>query len=86
MSSNIGQRGASIIAILLVTVAVCAGFLIGQHIMLVRKSAQDIVDYAQCIKARGAKLLQTYPEQCVADGKVFTNPAQVIKDNIPSNK
>lgn len=35
----------------------------------------DVVDFASCTQASGV-MLETYPEQCVANGKSYTNPNQ----------
>jgi len=67
------QAGFGIIMLAMLLAAVVVAFLAGQHVYSARKAAQSVVDYTQCIKQRGAKLLQTHPEQCVFDGKTFTN-------------
>jgi hypothetical protein len=53
---------------LIVTVAIFLG-----HTW--QKANPDIDSYAACAAA-GNPVLQTYPEQCVANGKTFTNPNQ----------
>ena len=35
-------------------------------------------NFAECVLDKDAKILQSYPEQCVADGKSFTNPNQKV--------
>lgn len=72
-ASKRNQAGFGIITLAILLAAIVGAFLVGQHVYSARKAAQSVVDYAQCIKQRGAKLLQTYPEQCVFDGKTFTN-------------
>jgi Tfp pilus assembly protein PilV len=42
--------------------------------------ATKINSFEACKKASGSKMLETYPEQCVAkDGKTFTDPGQSLK-------
>lgn len=43
-------------------------------IFLVSGSDEKVDNYNQCIKAKDAKILEIYPEQCVFNGKTFTNP------------
>lgn len=73
MSKLRSQDGFGIIIFVILVAAIGVAFFVGQHIYSARKAAESVVDYAQCIKQRGAKLLETYPEQCVLDGKTFTN-------------
>lgn len=44
----------------------------------------EIASYEQCTKAEGSKLLLTVPEQCVVNGKKFTNPNQLNAKTTPS--
>lgn len=37
--------------------------------------------YSDCIKDKDALIRETYPEQCVVDGKSFTNPDQKVESN-----
>lgn len=67
------QSGFSIIGVIILVVAVVAAFLIGQRVYYARKAVKSVQNYTQCIKAKGAQILQTSPEQCVLDGQVFIN-------------
>jgi len=71
--STNNQAGFGIILLVVLLAAIVIAFFVGQHIYSARKAVKSVTDYADCIKQRGAKLLQTYPEQCVFDGKTFTN-------------
>ena len=51
--------------------------MVGIYIGLMRDSnTAKATNYAECAKAKGAVLLETYPEQCVVDGKSFANSTQ----------
>lgn len=37
-----------------------------------------ITNYQECIAAKDALILETYPEQCVVNGQKFTNTSQSL--------
>ena len=73
MANRSAQSGFGIITLFILVGAIFLAFLIGERVYSVRKAVKSVQDYAQCIKVKGAKLLQTTPEQCILDGKVFVN-------------
>jgi hypothetical protein len=45
--------------------------------------SKSVKSYADCLKAPGSKILQTYPQVCVTkDGKSFTNPTQKLSSPV----
>ena len=44
------------------------------------KKAESINSFAQCAAA-GNPIMESYPEQCAAGGKTFTNPDQEVDNN-----
>jgi cytoskeletal protein RodZ len=77
------QKGFSPIIIVIIIVVIGALGGVGWYIYKANQTKPetaktgDITTYAQCTKAEGAKLLLTVPEQCVVNGKKFTNPTQL---------
>ncbi len=67
--------------IALIALFVLAGLLfVAIFIVLTnQKPKAVVVNYADCTKAKDAKLLETYPEQCVVGGKTYVNPTQKVK-------
>jgi len=43
-----------------------------------RDNAKSIDSFAECVAA-GNPIMESYPEQCVANGQSFSNPAQSIQ-------
>ena len=43
-----------------------------------KEKLQSIDSFEECV-ATGVPIREIYPEQCVIDGKTFTNPAQSIQ-------
>lgn len=64
---------------IIATVAVVAAAIVG--ILLWKPWATRTVDNFQTCKDAGGALLESYPEQCMLDGKSFTNSAQVPKSS-----
>lgn len=79
MRAKSNQSGFGVLVFIILLAAIGIAFFVGQHIYSARKAAKAVTDYAACIKQRGAKLLETHPEQCVFDGKTFTNLQAEIK-------
>lgn len=60
--------------LLVILCALAIGLLVSLAAVIInKKSSPAVSSYADCVKARGAKILQTYPEVCLVDGKNFTN-------------
>jgi hypothetical protein len=47
---------------------------------LLLKPAKEVNSFQSC-KAAGGSLLESYPEQCLINGKTFTNPDQSLENN-----
>jgi hypothetical protein len=60
-----------------VLVALCVLALIGMTIMMLlwRPGKQTVTNFQECKDAGGA-IMESYPEQCMVDGKSFTNSVQ----------
>ena len=80
--TNNKQSGFGIILFVVLVAAIVIAYFVGQNIYTARKAAASVSDYTQCIKQRGAKVLLTYPQQCVFDGKTFVE----LKDQIQGQK
>lgn len=65
------QSGFGLMVFFILVAAIVLAFLIGQRVYSARKAVKSVQDFAQCIKTKGSKLLETSPQQCVLDGKVF---------------
>ncbi len=63
-------------ALLWIFVAVCAAASIVATV-LIFKPSKEINSFQACVDAGGA-LLEIYPEQCMINGKLFTNEAQSV--------
>ncbi len=59
---NVGVLLAIALLLVLVTAALLA------------RSSSIPNSYAECMTRKDAKVLETYPQQCVVDGKSFTSP------------
>ena len=66
-------------AVLLWTIAalVCAVAVIAAVVVMQEKSDKDINSFQTCKDAGGA-ILESYPEQCMLNGKSFTNETQSV--------
>jgi hypothetical protein len=42
-------------------------------------SKEPVQSYNDCINSKNALIRETYPVQCVVDGKSFTNPDQKVE-------
>jgi len=56
---------------------ICCIVLAGLGVALLWKPSKDITDFEKCKNAGGA-ILESYPEQCVINGKSFTNDTQSL--------
>ncbi len=81
---NKNQSGSAhviIIAILAVALIGALGFLFWQNFINKSPEAEKILTYAQCAKAEGSVIQESYPETCVTkDGQRFTNSEQKVTD------
>lgn len=50
--------------------------IIGLVIWAIIQERQTPASFAECVTDKDAKILESYPEQCVVDSKTFANPAQ----------
>lgn len=75
------QNGFGLMVLFILIAAIVLAFLIGERVYSARKAVRSVQDFAQCIKTKGSKLLETSPEQCVLDGKVFINVISPPTDN-----
>ena len=66
-------------AVLLWTIAalVCVVTVIAVAVVMREKSDKDINNFQTCKNAGGA-ILESYPEQCMLNGKSFTNETQSV--------
>jgi hypothetical protein len=77
---RLNQTGSGIVEVLLIIVVVAILGFAGWLIWHDRQSTTQtsVNSFADCQKAAGSKLLESYPEQCVTkEGQTFTNPDQV---------
>ncbi len=79
LSNN--QKGFSVGQVLLVVLVLGLIGGIGYYVYQ-RQNKTKITTFEEC-KAAGNPIMESYPEQCSADGKTFTNTAQkvVVEDN-----
>lgn len=61
--------------ILALVVIIGAGFLVFKKVYI--EKMYPVHDYNECVAA-GNPILETYPEQCIADGQTYVNPVQKI--------
>jgi hypothetical protein len=64
-------------AVLVVVIAIFIG-IAGQYAW--QQYKQSKVDSFESCKAAGNPIMESYPEQCSANGKTYTNPAQQVDD------
>jgi len=91
---KLSHKGFSAVEGLLILIIVLLLGFIGYYVYHTNQTASDTLNsshstpkfgsaiktFADCKKAVGSKLLETYPEQCVTkDGKSFTDPNQLTK-------
>lgn len=70
-AQDLSKRETAFIVVIVLLVALTGYF--AWQISKEQKSA--ITNFAECVAA-GNPIMESYPEQCAADGKVFTNPDQ----------
>lgn len=58
----------------IIVILICLAVVIGAVVLLLKPG--KAVDSFQACKDAGGAILESYPEQCVYDGKSFTNDAQ----------
>lgn len=57
---------------------IIGALLITATIWVVLNKKSAVSSYAECIKQKSAKILESYPKQCVYGGKSFSNPSQSV--------
>lgn len=63
---------------LLVLLLIAIIILVGVWFLFAPKANEaSINSFAECV-ADGRPIMESYPEQCAANGKVFSNPDQVV--------
>lgn len=62
-----------------VIITLCITVLLVGYLALLWQSSKDATDFQSCQKAGGA-ILESYPEQCMINGKTFTNDSQSHSD------
>lgn len=72
---NKNQNGYGLVLIIaaIALVVVIAGWAIYS-----KNKHTAITNYQECIAAKDALILETYPEQCVVNGQKFTNTSQSL--------
>lgn len=70
-----------------VLVALCVLALIGMTVMMLlwKPDKQMVANFQECKNAGGA-IMESYPEQCMIDGKSFTNSTQTQPKPDPTPK
>lgn len=63
-----------VICILVIVVGCSAAWL---SLRLSAERESSINSFAECV-ADGRPIMESYPEQCAANGRVFSNPDQVV--------
>ena len=72
------HKGFSIGQVLLVIVVLGLIGGVGYYVYQ-RQNQPKITNFEEC-KAAGNPVMESYPEQCAADGQTFTNPAQTVEE------
>ena len=80
------QAGIAHLVPIVVVVVVALTGLVGWTVYDRRQSknagtsipAKEITSFAECVAA-GNPVMESYPEQCAANGKTFTNPNQKVE-------
>lgn len=72
------QNGNTLLVVILGIVLFGALAGVGYFVWNSQKSTKTVVDYVTCAQQKDARILETYPEQCVFGGQTFTNPNQTL--------
>ncbi len=59
----------------IIVIVVAALLLVGAFVWIQQANKKAIDSFDACVAA-GNQIMTSYPEQCAADGKTFTNPRQ----------
>jgi hypothetical protein len=68
---------------LVVVLGVLLVTIIALVIWAVITETKKPTSFAECVSKKDAKILESYPEQCVVDGVSFTNPNQKVEEAAP---
>ncbi|GEM_PF-1447726 len=71
----LNKKGFSAIYVVLIIAIVGIIGFTGWYVWS-KNQTPKVSSYQECVKAKGAKILETYPEQCVINGQTFVNPSQ----------
>lgn len=80
--TDLNSKGFTVIETLLIIAIVAIVGAVGWYVYDQRKdeSAQSaITNFDECVAA-GNPVMESYPEQCAADGRTFTNPNQKVTE------
>jgi hypothetical protein len=72
-----------LIFFLVVVLGVLLVTIIALVIWAVISETKKPTNFAECVSKSDAKILESYPEQCVVDGVSFTNPNQKVEVALP---
>lgn len=72
---KLSQQGISAIQALLFVMLVVLTLLVGSYIYNTKDEASNITNFDECVAA-GNPVMESYPEQCAANGQTFVNQAQ----------
>lgn len=77
---------ALVLAMLVLAIAVSAGVYITKNKDTSNNSSRPsvITNFEQCVAA-GNPIMESYPEQCAANGKTYSNPNQKVENTPTSN-
>lgn len=73
MNKNRSKVSVSWTVVLLGILAILVGT---SAVVVSKKSASKVTDFESCVAA-GNPVMESYPEQCAANGKTYTNQAQI---------
>lgn len=72
------RKTTRLVTVLVGVLGVLLFTIIALSVWAVIQSRQTPTSFAGCVTYKDAKLLESYPEQCVAKGKSFVNPDQKV--------
>ena len=72
------RKTARLVTVLVGILGVLLFTIVALAIWAVIQSRQTPTSFASCVTYKDAKLLESYPEQCVVKGKSFVNPDQKV--------